>query len=131
LMQELSPADKARMDQFFTSLREGEQKLAAELTRPEITAKVAIPDSPGEVVASNSISDLRTNVALMAKLGGIALATDQTRVFNMIISEPHSLTFMPGDPQGFHTSTHEEPVDPKLNYQVRVAQYNLETMELF
>src|SRR3954453_16002763 len=39
--------------------------------------------------------------------------------------------FLPDDPLGFHQSTHEEPVDPKLGYQPRVAQYNVEAMELF
>jgi hypothetical protein len=38
--------------------------------------------------------------------------------------------FVPGDPLGFHQSTHEEPVDPRLGYQPRVAEYNIESMEL-
>jgi hypothetical protein len=129
-MQGLGAADRARMDQFFTSLREGEQQLAAELKRPEIQAKVTIPEAPEDTGVSNSMPDLRRNVPLMAKLGAIAFATDQTRVFNLSVSEPHSLTFKPGEPQGFHTTTHEEPIDPVLNYQPRVAQYNVDTMEL-
>jgi hypothetical protein len=64
-------------------------------------------------------------------LGAIALATDQTRVFNLSVSSPQNQMFVPGDPLGFHQSTHEEAVDPKLGYQLRVAQYNLESMELF
>src|SRR3954471_866029 len=46
VMQELGPSDKARMDQYFTSVRETEQQLEAELKRPEIQAKVTIPESP-------------------------------------------------------------------------------------
>ena len=67
----------------------------------------------------------------MARLGAIALATDQTRVFNLSVSAPQNPTFVPGDPLGYHQSTHEEPVDPKLGYQPRVAQYNIEAMELY
>src|ERR1700722_16356203 len=37
-MQNLGVSDKARMDQFFTSLRETEQQMAAELQRPDIVA---------------------------------------------------------------------------------------------
>jgi hypothetical protein len=67
----------------------------------------------------------------MARLGAIAMATDQTRVFNLSVSSPQNQMFKPGDPLGFHQSTHEESVDPKLGYQPRVAQYNLESMQLF
>jgi len=68
---------------------------------------------------------------LMARLGAIAMATDQTRVFNLSVAAPQNGMFVPGDPLGFHQSTHEEPVDPKLGYQPRVAEYNVESMELF
>src|SRR4029078_2586404 len=61
----------------------------------------------------------------------IALATDQTRVFNLSVSSPQNAMFVPGDPLGFHQSTHEEPVDPKLGYQPRVHEYNVASMELF
>jgi hypothetical protein len=47
------------------------------------------------------------------------------------VSEPTNQTFVPGDPLGYHQSTHEEPVDPKLGFQPRVSQYNIEAMELF
>ena len=67
----------------------------------------------------------------MARLGALALATDQTRVFNLSVSEPGSQIFMPGDSLGYHQSTHEEPIDPVLGFQPRVAQYNVDTMELF
>jgi hypothetical protein len=67
----------------------------------------------------------------MARLGAIALATDQTRVFNLSVSSPQNAMFVPGDPLGFHQSTHEEPVDPKLGYQPRVHEYNVASMELF
>ena len=49
-MQNLGAADKARMDQYFTSVREAELQMAAELQRPDIQAKVTIPDAPGEMV---------------------------------------------------------------------------------
>jgi len=68
---------------------------------------------------------------LMSRLGALALATDQTRIFNLSVSEPGSQIFLPGDPLGYHQSTHEEPIDPILGYQPRVAQYNVYSMELF
>ena len=130
-MANLGAADKARMDQYFTSVREAELQLAAELQRPEIQAKVTIPDAPGEMVCNNALPNLRATLPLMAKLGALAMATDQTRVFNMSVSEPGSQIFVPGDSLGYHQSTHEEPIDPILGYQPRVAQYNIQNMELF
>ena len=130
-MANLGAADKARMDQYFTSVREAELQMAAQLQRPEIQAKVTIPDAPGEMVCNNALPNLRKSTPLMARLGALALATDQTRVFNLSVSEPGSQIFMPGDSLGYHQSTHEEPIDPVLGYQPRVAQYNVDTMELF
>src|SRR3954469_12394885 len=130
-MQNLSAADKARMDQYFTSVREAELQMAAQLQRPEIQAKVTIPDAPKEMVCNNALPNLRAVTPLMARLGALALATDQTRVFNLSVSEPGSQIFMPGDSLGYHQSTHEEPIDPVLGFQPRVAQYNVDTMELF
>jgi hypothetical protein len=130
-MQNLGAADKVRMDQYFTSVRESELQLAAQLQRPEIQAKVSIPDAPGEMICNNALPNLRKTVPLMAKLGALALATDQTRVFNLSVSEPGSQIFVPGDTLGYHQSTHEEPIDPVLGYQPRVSNYNIDNMELF
>jgi len=131
VMKNLSTADKARMDQYFTSVREAELQMAAQLQRPEIQAKVTIPEAPKEMVCNNALPNLRAVTPLMARLGALALATDQTRVFNLSVSEPGSQIFMPGDSLGYHQSTHEEPIDPVLGFQPRVAQYNVDTMELF
>jgi hypothetical protein len=130
-MQNLSAADKVRMDQYFTSVREAELQMAAELQRPEIQAKVTIPEAPEEMTVNNALPNLRKTTPLMAKLGALALATDRTRVFNFSVSEPGSQIFVPGDTLGYHQSTHEEPIDPVLGYQPRVSTYNIDNMELF
>lgn len=131
VMQNLGTVDRARMDQYFTSVREAELQMAAELQRPEIQANVTIPSAPAEMVCNNALPNLRAVTPLMARLGALALATDQTRVFNLSISEPISQIFVPGDSLGYHQTTHEEAIDPALGYQPRVAQYNLDSMELF
>ncbi len=132
VMKQLGAADKARMDQYFTSVRQTEQQMEAQLHRPEIAATVAIPEAPsGDLEVNNASPNLRVITPLMARLGAIALATDQTRVFNLSVSSPQNAMFVPGDPLGFHQSTHEEPVDPKLGYQPRVHEYNLASMGLF
>ena len=132
IMQNLGASDQARMDQYFTSVRQTEQQMEAELQRPNIEAKVSIPEAPaGDLAVGNASPNLRVITPMMARLGALALATDQTRVFNLSVSSPQNAMFVPGDPLGFHQSTHEEPVDPKLGYQPRVHEYNVASMELF
>ena len=121
--QTLGAADKVRMDQYFTSVRELENSLAAELRRPEIIAKVEIPQEPGELPATNSVPELNRVTPMFAKLVAIGLATDQTRVINVAFSDPASGIFTPGDSHPFHQATHEEPVDPKLGYQPITSKF--------
>src|SRR6516162_6179855 len=87
-MQNLGASDRARMDQYFTSVREAELEMAAELQRPEIVAKVTIPNAPPEMTCNNALPNVQKVTPIMARLGAIALATDQTRVFNLSVSEP-------------------------------------------
>jgi len=129
-MKDLGPGDRARMDQYFTSVREAELQMAAELKRPDVVAKVTIPDKPGEMPVNYALPNVRTVTPLMAKLGALAMATDQTRVFNLAISEPGSNIFVPGDPLGYHITTHMEAIDLTLGYQPKVAEYNIYSMEL-
>jgi hypothetical protein len=129
-MQNLGEGDRARMEQYFTSVREAELQMAAELQRPDVVAKVTIPATPGEMPVNYALPNVRTVTPLMARLGALAMATDQTRVFNLAISEPGSNIFVPGDPLGYHVTTHMEAIDPVLGYQPQVAKYNVYSMEL-
>jgi hypothetical protein len=131
LMQNIGASDKARLDQYFTSVRELEQTMAVELQRPEMIAKVSIPDAPEDMPVSKSVPMLRKVTPVMSKLLAIGLATNQTRVFNMAFSEPASTIFMPGDSQPFHQATHEEPVDGTLGYQPVTSKFSTYSMEGF
>jgi hypothetical protein len=131
VMQKLGATDRTRLDQYFTSVRESELQMAAELQRPEVAAKVTIPPAPGDMPVNYALPTLRNVTPLMARLGALALATDQTRVFNLSMSQPVSTIFVPGDPYGYHITTHMEAIDPALGYQPRTAQYNVYSMEFF
>jgi hypothetical protein len=122
-------ADRARLDQYFTSVRELEQTLDAELRRPQIAAQVGIPDAPDEMPMNKSVPNLRKVTPLLARLLAIGLATDQTRVFNMAFSEPASTIYVPGDSRPFHQSTHEEPVDEAVGYQPITSKFSTYSME--
>jgi hypothetical protein len=131
LSKGVGAGDRARLDQYFTSVRELEKTLAVELQRPEIVAKVEIPAAPEELPMNKAVPNLRKVTPVIAKLLAIGLATDQTRVFNMAYSEPASTIYMPGDSRPFHQSTHEEPVDESLGYQPVTSKFSTYSMEGF
>jgi hypothetical protein len=131
LLKGVGAGDRARLDQYFTSVRELEKTLDVELRRPEITAKVDIPAAPEELPMNKAVPNLRKVTPVIAKLLAIGLATDQTRVFNMAFSEPASTIYMPGDSRPFHQSTHEEPVDEALGYQPVTSKFSTYSMEGF
>ena len=131
LERNVGAADRARLDQYFTSVRELERTLEAELRRPEIAAQVVIPDAPDEMAVNKSVPNLRKVTSVLARLLAMGLATDQTRVFNMAFSEPASTIYMPGDSRPFHQSTHEEPVDEGVGYQPITSKFSTYSMEGF
>jgi hypothetical protein len=131
LLKGVGAGDRARLDQYFTSVRELEKTLDVELRRPEIVAKVDIPAAPEELPMNKAVPNLRKVTPVIAKLLAIGLATDQTRVFNMAFSEPASTIYMPGDSRPFHQSTHEEPVDEAVGYQPVTSKFSTYSMEGF
>ena len=131
LAKGVGAGDRARLDQYFTSVRELEKTLEVELQRPEITAKVDIPAAPDEMPMNKSVLNLRIVTPILAKLLAIGLATDQSRVFNMAYSEPASTIYVPGDSRPFHQSTHEEPVDETVGYQPVTSKFSTYSMEGF
>src|SRR6185503_9564063 len=131
LWKNVGASDRARLDEYFTSVRELEKTLDVELQRPEIVAQVAIPAAPEEMPMNKAVPNLRKVTPVLAKLLAIGLATDQSRVFNMAFSEPASTIYMPGDSRPFHQSTHEEPIDEALGYQPITSKFSTYSMEGF
>jgi hypothetical protein len=131
LLKGVGAEDRARLDQYFTSVRELEKTLEVELRRPEIVAKVDIPTAPEELPMNKAVPNLRKVMPVLSQLLAIGLATDQTRIFNMAFSEPASTIYMPGDSRPFHQSTHEEPVDETIGYQPVTSKFSTYSMEGF
>lgn len=68
---------------------------------------------------------------LMAQMAVMALACDQTRVFNIALSRAASNLRRSGEAIAFHELTHEEPIDEKLGYQPRSTFFMERSMEAF
>lgn len=110
-------SDRERLDQYFTALRQTEQQLAIQLEKPEPLAACRIPPKPPETVVGNQIEQVVSNHKVMAELLAMALACNQTRVFNLMFNNPASTLTKLGSSISHHQLTHEEPINPDLGYQ--------------
>lgn len=129
LERQLGHNDRARLDQYFTALRQLEQQLVLQLKKPPPLEACSIPGAPVDLPADTEIDNVMGNHALMAQVLALALACDQTRVFNMQFSDRASSLRMPGTTDTHHTLTHEEPRDPLLGYQPKATVFVQKSME--
>ncbi len=125
----IGAADRARMDEYFTSIRQLEHQIALQLEKPAPAEACVIPAEPAEGPIGTDVEVAVANQKLMAQLLAMALACNQTRVFNMIYSWSQSMLRKTGDSATHHTLSHEEPVDAALGYQPETAWFNMRSME--
>ena len=124
----LGATDRARLDEYFTALRQLAKQLELQLQKPPPLAACAPVDSPENAPAGLNVDNVVENHKLMAEILAMALACDQTRVFNMVFSDRASSLHAPGSSDTHHTLTHEEPRDAELGYQRNATDFILKTM---
>ena len=129
LMRSLGAADRQRADQYFTSVRQVEQQLGKLLEKPEPAQACVLPTEPGKRELGPTWDVATRTHDLLGQLLVMALACNQTRVFNMALSNAGSNLRKPGDPVAFHELTHEEPVDETLGYQPKATFFIERSME--
>lgn len=123
-------ADRAKLDQYYTSLRQLEKQLEAELTKPAPMLACAPPGAaPEEKPVNADIENVMVNHKLMADLLVMALACDGTRVFNMNFNNGASSLTRIGSTITHHQLTHEEPLDNRLGYQPKATYFVNKIME--
>jgi hypothetical protein len=129
-MKDLGVEDRARLDQYFTSMRELEQRLDLALQPPVPLESCSVPtkfdDGPPP---STVVEDVLANTKLFAGLLAHALACGQTQVFNMMYSNAASNIRRKGSADTHHVLTHEEAADPKIGFQPSVSWFNLRSIE--
>jgi len=132
LLQRVGMRDRERLDQYFTSLRQTEQQLAIQLEKPAPLEACKIPARGDDSTPkSNDVEQVISNHKVMSDLLAMALACNQTRVFNLnFVSGASSLT-RPGSTITHHQLTHEEAIDPTLGYQPDVTWFIQRSMEAF
>lgn len=128
LMKTLGAADRSRLDEYFTSVRQLEQQLALQLEPPAKVENFKKPSAPEQTVVDADVEHVMVNHKIMAALLAHALACNQTRVFNMLFSDTASNLRRSASSDTHHTLTHEEPVNPQLGYQEQVAWFAAKSM---
>ena len=122
-------ADRQRLDQYYTSLRQLENQLDVELTPPSPIEACRVPRSPVQATTDAVIDNVIANHKIMADLLVMALACDQTRVFNLNFNNGASSLTRIGSTITHHQLTHEEPLDNRLGYQPDATYFVNRVME--
>jgi hypothetical protein len=130
LMRLLPAADRARLDAYFTSVRDLEHQLHAQLQKPKPLPACTKPDAPKEHVTSDILDVGRTH-HMYAQLQAHAFSCGLTRVWNTSCTNQQPPVHQSGDPVGNHEHTHEDPVDAKLQYQPKVKWFADQYMGMF
>jgi hypothetical protein len=126
----LGASDKARMDEYFTSIRQLENQLDLQMQPPEASDVCRIPSPPPqEEELGVEIDVVQQNHKLLSEILAMSLACNQTRIFNMLYSQALSLLRRKGESFTHHTLTHEEPIDASLGYQREVAELHVRSMD--
>ncbi len=122
--------DKERLDQYFTGLRQLEAQFDHQLVRPEPLAACHPPKAFKEDAKTGNDSVIvQQRHNMMTDLMVMALACDQTRVFNIMLANPFSNVTKAGYDKPHHTCTHEEPRDEVLGYQPNASWFVRRSME--
>jgi hypothetical protein len=122
--------DRARLDQYFSDVRDLERQFDEQLTKPNPIASCRRVDAPKDDPPQGEDTQLvALRHQLMTDLMVMAVACDQTRVVNMAYSAGFAATIKAGYDRPHHTCTHEEAVDSQLGYQPTASWFTRRAME--
>ena len=130
LQAKVGAEDRQRLDEYFTGLRHLEHQFDQQLTKPEPIASCQPPAAvKTEPPRGNDSALTSQRHNAMTDLLAMAVACDQTRVFNMFYSNASANTTKAGYEKPHHTTTHEERIDEELGYQPIASWYLRRSME--
>mgnify|MGYP001181237357 FL=1 len=130
LLKSVSVNDRSRLDEYFTSLRDVEQKLAFELDRPAALPACSVPSLEADEIGT-LVSQVQNTHKQFALLLSHALACGQTRIFHVTLGNAFSTLRLPGEPSAYHALTHEEPINLDLGYQPKCKELGERCMGFF
>ena len=126
LMKDVSGSDRAKLDEYFNSVREIEQQIERAATfTPVNVPDIDLPeDIPGEYKA---------HVQLMYNIQLLAFQTDSTRISSLMLGNAGSnRTFPDVDvPNGHHGLSHHQDDEEKVAQLTRIDKYQVELFAWF
>lgn len=126
----LGASDRQRLDQYFTSVRELEKRVELQLQKPPPAPACVVPKAPAaDLPVGLDIELVTERHKAMTDLLVMALACNQTRVFNMVFSDSFSALVRKGSERTHHILTHEEPIDPATQVQPNASWFVERSME--
>lgn len=131
LLRHAGASDRARLDQYFTTVRQNEQQLQLLLQKPAPAEACVVAKQPAKAQLGPTWDVAVKAHDLLTDLLVMALACNQTRVFNVALSAAASNLRRADAPISFHQLTHEELVDPKLGYQPESTFFIEQSMATF
>jgi hypothetical protein len=129
----LGTEDRARLDEYFTSVRQLENSIALQLQAPPPNEACVVPHlNPEDPEAgAMDIDSVTKTHRIMSQIIAMAVACNQTKVFNMVFSDNFSHLRKKGETYTHHIQTHEETVDDKLGYQPTAYWFTEQSMNGF
>lgn len=137
LDKNIGAADRARLDEYFTSIRQLETQLELQMQKPAANLACHIPPAPVRDGAEQNmpqgleVETVVSNHRIMSQILAMAVACNQTRIFNMVFSDNFSHMRRPGQTYTHHLLTHEETPDKVTGYQPVAFWFNCRQMQGF
>ena len=126
LVAKAGAADRQRLDQYFTSVRELEQQVELQLKPPAPAVACTVPGKVEEQEIGTDVTQAANSHKLFTDMLAMALTCNQTRVVNMVYSNSGSVLRMKGVPATHHITSHEEGVDTKTGMQLKCNDFLVE-----
>lgn len=126
LMKNVSGSDRAKLDEYFTSVREVEQQI-------ERAARFVPPDVPDIEVPEDVPGEYKLHVRLMYEMQLLAFQTDSTRISTFMLGNAGSnRTFPDVDVRdGHHGLSHHANKEEKVAQLKRIDRYQVEQFAWF
>jgi hypothetical protein len=125
LQRDLGATDRDRLDQYFTSVRELERRMAAAQeweTKPKPKVRSSVPLDPASPVA------YMEKVRLMYDIAKLAFETDSTRVISLLLDSVNSPAIeLDGEPvtDGYHQLSHHGKSEEKLRQLRSIDEWHM------
>jgi hypothetical protein len=124
-------SDRARLDEYFTSLRQVEQQVELMLQQPAPLEACSVPGQIDHENVGTEVTQLKQTHKLNAQLAAYAFACDQTRVVNLVFNDMTSSLRREGSSMIHHIYTHEEAVDEATGIQPNATYFVKQCMSGF